>query len=79
MLQTGSQVDLNCDTNGANCTVVTSDMQNEVSPESGSQPSAGQNQGDTDDGSTGTDTMPPSNTPTPSDSGGGTSGSGSSD
>ncbi|MGH6928827.1 MAG: DUF1344 domain-containing protein [Dongiaceae bacterium] len=28
-LQTGSQVDLSCDTNGANCMVVGSDMQND--------------------------------------------------
>jgi hypothetical protein len=88
MLQTGSQVDLNCDTNGSNCMVVGSDMQNDVGPESGTQPSAGSNQGGTDDGGgTGTDTVPPGNTPTAPDSSGtgsdggdmgGTSGSGSS-
>ena len=44
-LQPGARVDLTCDTNGANCTVVSSGPPN-VSPELGTEPSAGPGQGD---------------------------------
>jgi Protein of unknown function (DUF1344) len=66
-LQAGSRVDLSCDTNGTNCTVVSSDMQNGVSPESGTEPSAGSNE---DGGGAGSEdeTVPPGNT-TPPDGG----------
>jgi Protein of unknown function (DUF1344) len=65
-LQEGSRVDLSCDTDGANCMVVTADMPNDVGPESGTEPSAGSNQGDS--GSEG-ETVPPSNATPPDGSG----------
>ena len=66
-LRPGSRVDLNCDTNGANCTVVSSDSPN-AGPESGTEPSAGPNQ-DEGGGDSGTGNVPPGNAQPPNDSG----------
>ncbi len=71
-LQTGSRVDLSCDTAGASCMVVGSDMQNDVGPESGTEPSAGSDNGGA---SSEGETVPRSNA-TPPDSSGMDSGGG---
>ena len=65
-LQAGSKVDLSCGTNGANCMVVGSDMQDDVGPESGTEPSAGANEGDAGSDS---ETVPPGNATPPDSSG----------
>lgn len=48
-LRQGAQVDLSCDAAGTNCMVVSADMQNDVGPESETAPSAGTNDGGTED------------------------------
>jgi hypothetical protein len=45
-LQPGARVDLACDTNGANCTIVSSAAPKNARPESGTEPSAGRGQDD---------------------------------
>jgi hypothetical protein len=45
-LQEGSKLSLTCDTKRANCMVVTAGSQNETSPESTTQPSAGSDTND---------------------------------
>jgi hypothetical protein len=46
-LQQGSKVNLSCDSSDANCMVVTSGTQNDLGPESETQPSAGSNDSNT--------------------------------
>jgi hypothetical protein len=54
-LQEGSKLNLTCDTKRANCMVVTVGNQNEASPESTAQPSAGSNANDLPSGKAGSD------------------------
>lgn len=54
-LQEGSKLNLTCDTKRANCMVVTAGKQNEASPESTTQPSAGSNANDLPSAKTGSD------------------------
>jgi Protein of unknown function (DUF1344) len=51
-LQEGSKLNLTCDTKRANCMVVTAGKQDEVSPESTTEPSAGSNSNDLPSSST---------------------------